>query len=52
MLMFSLFPTEYIEMIKSGEKFELLASQFSDCNSAKAGGDLGQFGRGAFPFTQ
>lgn len=39
---------EYIEQIKSGqEKFETLASQFSDCSSAKNGGDLGLFGRGA-----
>ncbi|XP_064415693.1 peptidyl-prolyl cis-trans isomerase NIMA-interacting 1 [Latimeria chalumnae] len=37
----------YIEKIKSGtEDFETLASQFSDCSSAKAGGDLGAFGRG------
>nr|XP_043884151.1 peptidyl-prolyl cis-trans isomerase NIMA-interacting 1-like [Solea senegalensis] len=38
---------KYIEQIKSGEEeFEHLASQFSDCSSAKNGGDLGQFGRG------
>lgn len=38
---------KYIEEIKSGEeKFEALASQFSDCSSAKNGGDLGLFGRG------
>ncbi|XP_042309468.1 peptidyl-prolyl cis-trans isomerase NIMA-interacting 1 [Sceloporus undulatus] len=37
----------YIQKIKSGEEdFETLASQFSDCSSAKAGGDLGAFGRG------
>ncbi|KFQ43173.1 Peptidyl-prolyl cis-trans isomerase NIMA-interacting 1, partial [Nestor notabilis] len=37
----------YIQKIKSGEEdFESLASQFSDCSSAKAGGDLGVFGRG------
>ncbi|KAJ7317617.1 hypothetical protein JRQ81_003779 [Phrynocephalus forsythii] len=37
----------YIQKIKSGEEdFETLASQFSDCSSAKAGGDLGSFGRG------
>ncbi|XP_056426636.1 peptidyl-prolyl cis-trans isomerase NIMA-interacting 1 isoform X2 [Hyla sarda] len=37
----------YIQKIKSGdEDFEALASQFSDCSSAKAGGDLGSFGRG------
>uniref|UniRef100_A0A8C3U8U8 Peptidyl-prolyl cis-trans isomerase n=1 Tax=Catharus ustulatus TaxID=91951 RepID=A0A8C3U8U8_CATUS len=36
----------YIQKIKSGEEdFESLASQFSDCSSAKAGGDLGAFGR-------
>uniref|UniRef100_A0A803TBE2 Peptidyl-prolyl cis-trans isomerase n=1 Tax=Anolis carolinensis TaxID=28377 RepID=A0A803TBE2_ANOCA len=39
--------TGYIQKIKSGEEdFETLASQFSDCSSAKAGGDLGTFGRG------
>ncbi|MBN3271236.1 PIN1 isomerase, partial [Polyodon spathula] len=38
---------EYIEKIKSGdEEFETLASQFSDCSSARNGGDLGSFGRG------
>lgn len=38
---------EYIEEIKSGkEKFEFLASQYSDCSSAKNNGDLGLFGRG------
>ncbi|XP_028263242.1 peptidyl-prolyl cis-trans isomerase NIMA-interacting 1 [Parambassis ranga] len=38
---------KYIEKIKSGdESFESLASQFSDCSSAKNGGDLGLFGRG------
>uniref|UniRef100_A0A8B9BEB9 Peptidyl-prolyl cis-trans isomerase n=2 Tax=Anser TaxID=8842 RepID=A0A8B9BEB9_9AVES len=38
----------YIQKIKSGEEdFESLASQFSDCSSAKAGGDLGAFGRGS-----
>ncbi|CAJ0953515.1 unnamed protein product [Ranitomeya imitator] len=38
----------YIQKIKSGaEDFEALASQFSDCSSAKAGGDLGNFGRGS-----
>lgn len=44
---------EYIEEIKSGEeKFESLASQFSDCSSAKNGGDLGLFGRGTYSYTQ
>uniref|UniRef100_A0A672KYQ9 Peptidyl-prolyl cis-trans isomerase n=1 Tax=Sinocyclocheilus grahami TaxID=75366 RepID=A0A672KYQ9_SINGR len=38
---------KYIEQIKSGEEdFESLASQFSDCSSARNGGDLGLFGRG------
>ncbi len=38
---------EYIEQIRSGEEdFETLASQFSDCSSARNGGDLGLFGRG------
>ncbi|XP_069120250.1 peptidyl-prolyl cis-trans isomerase NIMA-interacting 1-like [Argopecten irradians] len=37
----------YREQIASGESsFEKLASQFSDCSSAKKGGDLGPFGRG------
>ena len=37
----------YIRKIKSGEEdFESLASQFSDCSSAKARGDLGAFSRG------
>lgn len=49
LLLMELFPvfTGYIQKIKSGEEdFESLASQFSDCSSAKAGGDLGAFGRG------
>lgn len=49
----SLLCAEYIEEIKSGEeKFESLASQFSDCSSAKNGGDLGLFGRGTYSYTQ
>ncbi|KAL1772391.1 peptidyl-prolyl cis-trans isomerase NIMA-interacting 1 [Sigmodon hispidus] len=37
----------YIQKIKSGEDyFKSLASQFSDCSSAKASGDLGAFSRG------
>ncbi|XP_043940632.1 peptidyl-prolyl cis-trans isomerase NIMA-interacting 1 [Protopterus annectens] len=37
----------YIQKIRSGEEdFETLASHFSDCSSAKAGGDLGFFERG------
>ena len=35
------------EKIVSGEAtFEELASELSDCSSAKRGGDLGPFGRG------
>ncbi|KAL4648762.1 peptidyl-prolyl cis-trans isomerase NIMA-interacting 1-like [Arapaima gigas] len=38
---------QYIEKIRSGEEeFESLASRFSDCSSARNGGDLGTFGRG------
>ncbi len=37
----------YRERIVSGEStFEDLASKYSDCSSAKHGGDLGPFGRG------
>lgn len=36
----------YMELIKSGEKFDCLAAKVSDCSSAKSGGDLGLFGRG------
>jgi len=45
----------YEKQIKSGEKtFQELASQFSDCSSAKRGGDLGPFGRGQMqkPFEE
>lgn len=43
-----LFTTHFpFSQIKSGEKtFEELSSEFSDCSSAKRGGDLGPFGRG------
>jgi NIMA-interacting peptidyl-prolyl cis-trans isomerase 1 len=38
---------DFRQQIVSGEKtFEELASQYSDCSSAKRGGDLGPFGRG------
>ncbi|XP_032814622.1 peptidyl-prolyl cis-trans isomerase NIMA-interacting 1 [Petromyzon marinus] len=38
---------EYIRQIRSGEvSFEELASKYSDCSSAKKGGDLGFFSRG------
>lgn len=43
------------EDIVSGKvKFEDLASRFSDCSSAKRGGDLGPFGRGQMqkPFEE
>ncbi|KAF7990234.1 hypothetical protein HCN44_000039 [Aphidius gifuensis] len=45
----------YREQIVSGEAtFTELASQYSDCSSAKRGGDLGPFGRGTMqkPFEQ
>uniref|UniRef100_A0A2N9H3U3 Peptidyl-prolyl cis-trans isomerase n=1 Tax=Fagus sylvatica TaxID=28930 RepID=A0A2N9H3U3_FAGSY len=45
----------YRDDIVSGKaKFEDLASRFSDCNSAKRGGDLGPFGRGQMqkPFEE
>ena len=35
------------QQITSGQrKFEEIAAEFSDCSSAKHGGDLGLFGRG------
>jgi NIMA-interacting peptidyl-prolyl cis-trans isomerase 1 len=38
---------EFIRQIKSGERtFEEIATEYSDCSSAKRGGDLGPFGRG------
>lgn len=38
----------YREQIVNGEaSFAELASKYSDCSSAKKGGDLGSFGRGA-----
>jgi NIMA-interacting peptidyl-prolyl cis-trans isomerase 1 len=38
----------YQEQIIAGEaSFAELASKYSDCSSAKKGGDLGSFGRGA-----
>ena len=42
-------------MITSGSRtFQELASEVSDCSSAKRGGDLGPFGRGAMqrPFEE
>jgi len=46
---------EYRRMITSGEAtFEELASKFSDCSSAKAGGSLGSFRHGMMqkPFEE
>ncbi len=37
---------ELIDRIISGEKFEALAKQHSECPSRKKGGNLGLFGRG------
>ena len=34
------------KIVKDEAKFEDLATEFSDCSSAKRGGDLGPFGRG------
>ena len=42
-------------MIVSGQRtFDELASEVSDCSSAKRGGDLGKFGRGQMqrPFEE
>jgi NIMA-interacting peptidyl-prolyl cis-trans isomerase 1 len=47
--------SDYREQIVSGKaSFAELAQQYSDCSSAKKGGDLGPFGRGAMqrPFEQ
>uniref|UniRef100_A0A2R8ZTQ9 Peptidyl-prolyl cis-trans isomerase n=1 Tax=Pan paniscus TaxID=9597 RepID=A0A2R8ZTQ9_PANPA len=42
----------YIQKIKAGEKdFESPASQFSDCSSAKARGDLGAFSKAVGPLS-
>ena len=42
------------EIISGRAKFENLASRYSDCSSAKRGGDLGSFGRGQMqkPFEE
>ncbi len=47
--------TGYREQIVGGRaSFAELAAKFSDCSSAKKGGDLGAFGRGAMqrPFEE
>lgn len=52
---FFFYLTAYREQIASGKAtFAELASKYSDCSSAKRGGDLGPFGRGAMqkPFEQ
>jgi peptidyl-prolyl cis-trans isomerase C len=36
-----------LERLKNGEKFANIAKELSLCPSAKRGGDLGTFGRGA-----
>jgi parvulin-like peptidyl-prolyl isomerase len=43
-----------LQQIRSGDSFENLARQFSDCPSGKSGGDLGTFGRGQMvkPFEE
>ena len=50
-----MFVSGYRKQIENGERtFEELASQYSDCSSAKKGGDLGPFGRGQMqkPFEE
>ncbi len=37
---------EILVKVKNGEKFEDLATEYSDCTSAAKGGDLGAFTRG------
>lgn len=54
-LILSYLQTAYREQIVSGKAtFAELASKYSDCSSAKRGGDLGPFSRGAMqkPFEQ
>lgn len=38
--------TDILRLIEQGKGFEEMAQKFSKCPSAKAGGDLGEFGRG------
>lgn len=35
-----------IEQLKKGAKFQMLAKKYSNCPSAKKGGDLGEFKKG------
>ncbi|NLK24977.1 MAG: peptidylprolyl isomerase [Euryarchaeota archaeon] len=37
---------ELLARIKSGEKFETIAKEYSQCPSKSRGGDLGTFGKG------
>lgn len=37
---------EIAQQLETGEDFAALAREHSDCGSARAGGDLGSFGRG------
>ncbi|MFX0040759.1 MAG: peptidylprolyl isomerase [Promethearchaeota archaeon] len=37
---------EIYEDLMAGDKFELLASQYSTCSSKKRGGNLGEFSKG------
>lgn len=55
MFKFSNIVSAYREQISSGKSsFAELASKYSDCSSAKRGGDLGPFGKGAMqkPFEE
>lgn len=38
---------EILEMIKEGKPFEEAAKEFSECDSAEKGGDLGRFSSGS-----
>ncbi|KAL3525294.1 hypothetical protein ACH5RR_013666 [Cinchona calisaya] len=42
------------DIVSGNAKFEDVAARYSDCSSAKRGGDLGSFGRGQMqkPFEQ
>jgi len=37
---------DVLKKLEQGESFEQLAKDFSQCNSAKNGGDLGEFSQG------
>lgn len=45
---------DLLKKIESGESFEKLAQDFSNCPSGKQGGDLGEFGKGMMvrPFEE